>query len=87
MENSDENCIASSDFKVHDLIVKKNILFKILDCRYAEEFGTDDSFHLEGAINVGDRSKENPVENFYRENDSCLLIVHCEFSGKRGPNL
>ncbi|KAL5007479.1 hypothetical protein ScPMuIL_016285 [Solemya velum] len=59
----------------------------IIDCRYPYEFNGG---HIEGAINIyrqkelRDFMKEHRYKKDHTRN---IVIFHCEFSSKRGPNL
>ncbi|KAL5006214.1 hypothetical protein ScPMuIL_015020 [Solemya velum] len=59
----------------------------IVDCRYPYEFNGG---HIEGAINIyrqkelRDFMKEHRYKKDHTRN---IVIFHCEFSSKRGPNL
>jgi hypothetical protein len=59
--------------------------FIIVDCRYQYEF---DGGHIRGAVNIWD---ETNLKNYFfstppAPNKTTVVIFHCEFSSKRGPD-
>ncbi len=65
--------------------------YTIIDCRYPYEF---DGGHITGALNIWD--KDSLLERFFdsapvrpceEEGKRSVLIYHCEFSSKRGPDM
>ncbi|XP_078053108.1 uncharacterized protein LOC144478761 isoform X2 [Augochlora pura] len=67
--------------------------FKIVDCRYPYEF---DAGHIHGALNLYskdliEQNLLNPLTDIPNiqpdTNKRNILVFHCEFSWKRGPNL
>lgn len=62
----------------------KNIVpsFQVIDCRYPYEY---EGGHIKNAINIFMPSKLE--EGLLRNPTKTILIFHCEFSQKRGPNL
>ena len=63
----------------------------IIDCRYPYEY---DGGHIMGAINIW--SKDALMERFFKDPPQCqsntdktrlVIVFHCEFSSKRGPDM
>jgi M-phase inducer phosphatase 2 len=63
--------------------------YKIIDCRYPYEY---QGGHIAGAVNLYTQEQileelmKNPSENADGDKRD-ILVFHCEFSSKRGPNL
>jgi hypothetical protein len=63
--------------------------FKIIDCRYDYEF---EGGHIKGAVNLFTREQilaelNKEPEESRADGKRHILIFHCEFSSKRGPEL
>ena len=72
--------------------------FHVIDCRFDYEF---EGGHIEGAVNLD--SADNVVKWFFEdveppnpsqsglvkkgETGKTVIVLHCEFSAKRGPSL
>ncbi|EDO39841.1 predicted protein, partial [Nematostella vectensis] len=61
--------------------------YYIIDCRYPFEF---DGGHVKGAINI--YTKDEMLKQFIdtpkcKEGKRVVVIFHCEFSSKRGPDM
>ena len=62
--------------------------FSIIDCRYPYEF---EGGHVRGAVNIWDR--EELKETYFlaprhpEEGQRSVIVFHCEFSSKRGPDM
>jgi len=62
--------------------------YTVVDCRYPYEYVGG---HIKGAVNIWD--KDTLLDRFFSspehpcEDKRSILIFHCEFSSKRGPNM